>query len=135
MDLQGTALRGVGEGIIEGVVLHWDGPISFLGDVNPATGIMERDGTELDLKDAILFFREGAGSTVGSYVVYNLKLNDKAPKAMVMIKADAIISIGCILADIPLIHRVDPAVWEKVRTGDHARLDPSNGTISIWRSP
>jgi predicted aconitase with swiveling domain len=122
----------VGEDIVEGEVLHWDGPVSFLGDVDPSTGILERDGQKFDLRNKILFFREGAGSTVGSYVIFNLKLNGKAPTSMVMIKADAIISIGCILADIPLIHRIDPVEWEMVKTGDHAIVDPSNGKISIW---
>lgn len=135
LDLIGTPLRGIGGGPVEGNVIHWDGPISFLGDVDPSTGIMERDGEEFDLKDSILFFREGAGSTVGSYVIYNMKLNGKAPRSLVMIKADAIISIGCILADIPLIHRIDPGEWEKVRTGDRAMVDPSKGRISVWKGP
>jgi predicted aconitase with swiveling domain len=130
--LKGIPLRGVGEIPVEGDVLLWDGPISFLGDVDPSTGMMERDGMVMDLKDSILFFREGAGSTVGSYVVYNLKLNGKAPRSMIMIKADAIISIGCILADIPLIHRIDPVEWGKIKTGDRARVDPATGNIDIW---
>jgi predicted aconitase with swiveling domain len=131
--LKGTALKGVGDSPQEGFALCWDGPISFLGDVDPSTGILRKDGKEMDLKDKILFFREGAGSTVGSYVVYNLRLNDKAPRSMVMIRADAIISIGCILADIPLVHRVDPVDWEKVETGDRVVVDPKSGSVSVWK--
>ncbi len=134
IQLMGKALRGVGEGTIEGDILFWNGSISFLGDVDPSTGIFKKDGKSMDLKDKILFFREGAGSTVGSYVVYNLRLNDKAPKAMVMLKADAIISIGCVLADIPLVHRVEPGEWEKAGTGDRAVVEPKSGKVSIWSS-
>ncbi|MGA1819876.1 MAG: aconitase X swivel domain-containing protein [Thermoplasmatota archaeon] len=131
--LKGDPLRGVGEAPVEGEALVFDGPISFLGDVDPSTGILEKEGTRMLLKDRVLFFREGAGSTVGSYVVYNLRLNDMAPAAMVMLKADAIISIGCILADIPLVHRVPPDEWGRVETGDRIVLDPGSGEVAVWK--
>jgi len=132
--LKGVALKGVGKGLVQGEVLLWDHPISFLGDVDPETGILKRDGFEADITDRLLFFTEGSGSTVGSYVIYNLKLNGKAPRALVMAKADAIITIGCILADIPLVHRVPRDEWSGIRTGDRAVLDPVSGTVSIWKS-
>ncbi|MGA1872649.1 MAG: aconitase X swivel domain-containing protein [Thermoplasmatota archaeon] len=133
LSFKGDPLRGMGSSKVRGEALVWDGPISFLGDVDPDTGILEKDGMRLQLEDRILFFREGAGSTVGSYVVYNLKLNGKAPGAMVMLRADAIISIGCILADIPLVHRVPADEWERVASGDRVELDPRSGEISVWK--
>jgi predicted aconitase with swiveling domain len=132
--LQGVALKGVGKNPVEGEVLLWNRPISFLGDVDPETGNLSREGHNANITEMIVLFTEGAGSTVGSYVIYNLKLNGKAPRAMVMVKADAIITIGCILADIPLVHRVPPDEWDRIRTGDRAVLDPVSGTVSIWKS-
>ncbi|MGA1848163.1 MAG: aconitase X swivel domain-containing protein [Thermoplasmatota archaeon] len=131
---KGVALKGVGRVPVEGEVLLWDRPISFLGDVNPETGDLSREGFEANISGRIVLFTEGAGSTVGSYVIYNLKLNGKAPRAMVMAKADAIITIGCILADIPLVHRVPMDQWGRIKTGDWAVLDPVSGTVCIWKS-
>ncbi|MBN1539965.1 MAG: DUF126 domain-containing protein [Candidatus Thermoplasmatota archaeon] len=131
---KGAALKGVAPSKVEGEALFWNGSISFLGDVDPILGVLEKEGMRAPLKGRIMFFREGAGSTVGSYVIYNLELNKRAPAAMVMLKADAIISIGCILADIPLIHRVPPDEWGRVETGDHVTVDPSSGEVSVWKS-
>lgn len=133
IQFKGNPLRGVASLKVEGEALFWDGSISFLGDVDPTQGVFEKEGIRIPLNGRIMFFREGAGSTVGSYVIYNLKLNGTAPAAMIMLKADAIISIGCILADIPLIHRVPPGEWGRVKTGDHVTVDPSSGTVSVWK--
>jgi predicted aconitase with swiveling domain len=130
--LQGVSLKGVGTKPVTGKVLFWNRPISFLGDVDPETGVVSRDGHIAELADRIVFFTEGAGSTVGSYVIYNLKLNGKAPRSLVMIKADAIITIGCILADIPLVHRIALDGWNRVKEGALAEVDPSNGRIKVW---
>jgi hypothetical protein len=129
----GTPLKGVGGGKIKGEVLRWKGAISFLGDVDPENGKLTKDDFAGDIKNRILVFEEGAGSTVGSYVVYNLRLYDKAPLAMVMSRADAIITIGCILADIPLINRVNEDIMNDIATGDLLELDPASGRISVWK--
>jgi predicted aconitase with swiveling domain len=125
----GRPLKGVGTSKVMGAVLKWDGSISFLGDVDPEAGVLRKDGKEFDLKDKILVFTEGAGSTVGSYVIYNLWLFGKAPAAMVMSKADAIITIGCILADIPLVSGIEKEVMELISTGDMMEVDPASGVI------
>ena len=126
-------LKGVGKDRIRGKVLKWDGSISFLGDVDPIKGTLAKDGRIFHLKDVILLFREGAGSTVGSYVVYNLRLYDNAPMAMAMVKADAIITIGCILADIPLLNKVPPVELDRIDTGDVMEADPGSGEVLVWK--
>lgn len=127
------ALKGIGKRKIKGTVLKWDGSISFLGDVDPLKGTLTKGDSVFDLKDVILLFREGAGSTVGSYVVYNLRLYDKAPKAMAMVKADAIITIGCILADIPLLNKVPPDMLDSIDSGDVMEMDPGTGQVLVWK--
>ena len=125
-------MKDVGIGPVSGEVLRWLRPISFLGDVDPSTGLLSSGGESASVKGKVLVFPEGAGSTVGSYVVYNLKLEDNAPVAMVMAKADAIITIGCILADIPLVHRFPAEELASISTGDRAEVDPSSGTVKVW---
>lgn len=134
LSFQTQPLKGLGEGRIKGEVLKWDGSISFLGDVDPEKGVLTKDGMDLHLKDRILLFREGAGSTVGSYVVYNLRLYDNAPLALAMVKADAIITIGCILADIPLMNKVPPDMLDSIESGDTMEIDPVSGEILVCKA-
>jgi predicted aconitase with swiveling domain len=101
--------------------------------VDPEKGTLTKDEFVGRLKDRILVFEEGAGSTVGSYVIYNLRLSDNAPLGMIMSKADAIITIGCILADIPLLNRVDERIMQEISTGDILEMDPVSGKIAVWK--
>ena len=59
-------------------------PISFLGTVDPETGEVVDPGHQLygsNLGGKVLIFPGGKGSTVGSYVIYQLKKRGVAPSA------------------------------------------------------
>ncbi|TXT62954.1 MAG: hypothetical protein BAJALOKI1v1_820014 [Promethearchaeota archaeon] len=84
-------------------------PISFLGDVNPNTGIITDKFNPLrgqSIVNRCLIFPYGKGSTVGSYILYQLRKNNKAPASIVNIKAEAIVAVGAIISDIPMIDEV-----------------------------
>ena len=134
LSFKGVALKGVGSSPVRGKALKWDRPISFLGDVDPGTGDISRDGLTGNVRDRVLVFPEGAGSTVGSYVIYNLKLSGNAPRAMLMRKAEAIIVMGCIIANIPLVHRIPEDQYESISTGDTVEVGPADGSIKLWKS-
>ncbi len=93
-------------GKVEGIVLKSSDPINFLGTVNKKTGIISdknHDLFEKPVKNTILLFPSGIGSSVGAYTIYSIKSNDAAPLAMVCQKADLTVATGCALANIPLI--------------------------------
>jgi len=93
-------------GKVEGIVLKSDDPINFLGTVNKKTGIISdknHDLFEKPVKNTILLFPSGIGSSVGAYTIYSIKSNDAAPLAMICKKADLTVATGCALANIPLI--------------------------------
>jgi predicted aconitase with swiveling domain len=93
-------------GKVEGVVLKSEDPINFLGTVNKKTGIISdknHDLFEKPVKNTILLFPSGIGSSVGAYTIYSIKSNDTAPLAMICKKADLTVATGCALANIPLI--------------------------------
>lgn len=84
--------------------------ISFLGDVDPKTGIIIERTNSLygkSVADKIFAFPHGKGSTVGSYVIYQLKKNGKAPAAIINFEAEAIVAVGAIISDIPMIQGID----------------------------
>jgi hypothetical protein len=93
-------------GKVQGIVLKSKDSINFLGTVDKKTGIISdknHDLFEKSLKDTILVFPSGVGSSVGAYTIYSIKKNNTAPLAMICQKADLTVATGCALANIPLI--------------------------------
>jgi hypothetical protein len=93
-------------GKVQGIVLKSEKPINFLGTVDKKTGIISdknHDLFEKSIKDTILVFPSGVGSSVGAYTIYSIKSNNTAPLAMICQKTDLTVVTGCALANIPLI--------------------------------
>ena len=112
-------------GRAEGTVLKSHSPINFLGTVDKKTGIVGDRGHDLfqkPIKDTVLAFPSGAGSSVGAYTIYSIKQNNSAPAAMVCTKADLTVATGCALANIPLL-TVSSEEFSSIRTGQHVSLD------------
>ena len=92
---------------------------------------MTEKGHELynkSIKNKILIFPRGKGSTVGSYVIYALKKEGNAPLAIINAEAEPIVAVGAIISDIPMFE-VD--LKGKAKTGDLVRIDADRGEIEI----
>ena len=76
-------------------------------------------------------FPKGKGSTVGSYVLYQLKKNGHAPAAIVNRETETIIATGCILAEIPLVDRLGSDPLEVIHSGDRVRVDGREGRVIV----
>jgi len=112
-------------GKVQGVVLKSEKPINFLGTVDKKTGIISdknHDLFEKSIKDTILVFPSGVGSSVGAYTIYSIKSNNTAPLAMICQKADLTVATGCALANIPLIIISDEE-FSSVKNGMKILLD------------
>jgi predicted aconitase with swiveling domain len=125
--------RGIVEGVCKGEALVSAKPLSFLGGVDPADGVIVEKGHDLCgecVKDKILCFPHGHGSTVGSYVLYTLAKKNLAPKAIVNQTADPVVVVGAIIAEIPMIDKID---IEQIRTGDIAEVNACDGVVKILK--
>jgi hypothetical protein len=99
----------IASGCASGAGLVTKEPISFLGNVNPETGVVVDPDHELYgqcVSGKVLIFPCGKGSTVGSYVIYQLKKRGLAPVAMINIRSEPIVAVGAIISGIPLVDRV-----------------------------
>ncbi|MCD1293431.1 hypothetical protein CUJ83_00260 [Methanocella sp. CWC-04] len=108
--------------------------ISFLGGVDPKTGIVIEKGHALygkNVKDTVLIFPGGKGSTVGSYVIYQLKKNGVAPAAMINIRAEPIVAVGAIISGIPMVDKLEKDPVETINDGDMVTVDGTDGTIEV----
>jgi len=93
-------------GCAAGPALATKEPISFLGNVDPETGMVVDPGHELYgrcIAGRVLIFPGGKGSTVGSYVLYQLKKRGLAPVAMMNLRTEPIVAVGAIISGIPLV--------------------------------
>ena len=112
-------------GKVQGIVLKSEKPINFLGTVDKKTGIMSdknHDLFEKSIKDTILVFPSGVGSSVGAYTIYSIKSNNTAPLAMICQKADLTVATGCALANIPLI-TISDEEFSSIKNGMTISLD------------
>lgn len=99
-------LKIIVKGKAKGKIMKSNYPINFLGAVDKKTGTIrdnKHDMFQKSLKDVILVFPHGIGSSVGAYTIYSLKSNGSAPAAMICTKADLSVVSGCALANIPLV--------------------------------
>jgi hypothetical protein len=125
--------RGIAGGRSKGVALVSTKPLSFLGGVDYNSGIVIEKDHDLNgqpLKDRVLCFPSGHGSTVGSYVLYSLVKKGVGPKAIVNQIGDIIIVVGAIISEIPLVDQIDIS---QIKTGDVVEVDGDKGSVKIMR--
>jgi len=127
------ACRAITRGRAEGEALVTKEYISFLGGIDKETGIVKED-CEIkgeSVAGRILVFPGGKGSTVGSYVLLNLRKNGVAPKAIINKKTDTIIAVGAAMAEIPLVEVRDEKFFEAVKTGDRVVVNADEGYVEL----
>jgi predicted aconitase with swiveling domain len=102
--------RKIAKGEITGEALVTTQGISFFGGVDPTTGIITEKGHELEgqsIKNKILVFPQGKGSTVGSYALYRMKKQGTSPLALINKECETIVAVGAIISEIPCVDKID----------------------------
>ena len=125
-------LKIIVKGKAKGKIMKSNSPINFLGAVDKKTGIIrdnKHDMFQKSLKDSILVFPHGIGSSVGAYTIYSLKSNGSAPAAMICTKADLSVASGCALANIPMVI-ANQEQYDSLLDGQEITLDAESGTFS-----
>ena len=123
--------RMISPGKCRGIAIVSKEPIGFYGGIDIKTGYVIEKNHPLEgkcIKNKILVFPCGKGSTVGSYVLYGLKRNNVAPIGIINEETETIVATGVILAGIPCIDKID---IKKIKTGDNLLLDANNGIVNI----
>ncbi|HEX2988746.1 MAG TPA: DUF126 domain-containing protein, partial [Chloroflexota bacterium] len=118
----------------EAVVSHE--PISFIGGVDPLTGIVTERGHEIEgsnIAGKVLVYPTGKGSTGASYRLYEMVYRKTAPVALVQGERDPVTTVGCIMGNIPAVDGFDQDPTEAVTTGDFVEVDADTGTVTITR--
>jgi hypothetical protein len=124
-------LKIIVKGKTQGKILKTNMPINFLGSVDKKTGIINDNRHDLagkSIKNTILVFPHGVGSSVGAYTIYSLKSNNSAPLAMICNKVDLTVASGCALANIPMVIATEQE-YDGLKDGNQIVLDAESGKI------
>ncbi|MBI2937511.1 MAG: DUF126 domain-containing protein [Thaumarchaeota archaeon] len=123
--------RVISRGRAKGEALVSSESISFFGGVDPSTGtVMDKKHPLFNRSVAgkILVFTTGKGSTVGSYVLYQLAKNGKAPIGIICREAEPIVAVGAIMGSIPMVDQPDTFDF---KDGQTVAIDGYNGLILV----
>ena len=125
-DLKGRVIKA---GTAAGPALVSSEPIGFLGGVDPESGLVIEKGHPLEgvcISGTVLCFPTGKGSTVGSYTLYRMKKEDRAPVAILNVESETIVAVGAIISEIPM---VDQVKIERIRSGDWVQIKGAQVTV------
>ena len=119
---------------IAGEVLITRSKISFLGDIDINTGKIV--GSDIDIKgeiirNKILIFPEGRGSTVGSNVIYGLSRKGLAPKLIATCRAEPITISGAIYGEVPMISNLSEKIFDHLKNHDIVKVTITDGEAFI----
>lgn len=126
--------RKIFGGKAEGEALVSKEGISFYGGVDPDTGVVTERGHPLEgqsITGKVLVFPVGKGSTVGSYTIYRLKKNGKAPSAIINKECETVVAVGAIISEIPCVDQID---IENIKTGDKLKVNADEGIVECAKS-
>jgi predicted aconitase with swiveling domain len=123
--------RKISPGSANGEALVTTQGISFYGGVDPETGVVVEKDHELEgqsVTGKVLVFPSGKGSTVGSYVLYQLAKTGKGPVAIINKQTETIVAVGCIISEIPAVDKIP---IDQIKTGQQLRVDATIGVVEL----
>ena len=124
----------VSAGKAEGEAVVYNGPFSFMGDMDPATGIVPVPRHQLQgksLVNKVFVFTTGKGSSAGDSIAWIAKQNGNAPAAIICLESEPVLSGALIATEIPAVDRPDKDIFQLINTGDYVKVDATHGIIEV----
>ena len=126
--------QGIGNKV-EGIVLCANDNFSARYDLDRINGIFSRPQHKLfgqTYKNKILVLNESKGGVASAWMLYEMKIRDVVPKAILFNRANTILAQGAALADLPMCDRFeDGDITSLLSTGDKVIVDPVTGKVEV----
>ena len=120
---------------VEGIVLCANDNFSARYDLDRINGVFSRPQHKLfgkTYKDKILVLNESKGGVASAWMLYEMKMRDVVPKAIIFNKANTILAQGAALANLSMCDRFeDGDITSLLKTGDNVVVDPVLGFVEI----
>jgi len=121
-------------GLAEGEALVTCQPLTFVGGLDPATGLVTEKNHELTgqcITGKILVYPKGKGSTGNAYRMYDMAVQGTGPAAIINQIAEPVTAIGAIMGEIPMVDKLSQDPLSAIATGDWVRVEASQGVVII----
>ncbi len=134
--------RGLTGGVAEGEALVSRDSLVWSHGVEPSTGRINDVRVAVCgecVRDKVLVYPLGKGSTSGSTWMLESTRCGNAPKAIINRETELIILTGAMLssalygADIPVVDRLDGDPCDVIETGDWVRVDGARGIVEVYK--
>ena len=133
-NISGKGLPSQEEWIVSGKAMVTDVPITYLGYVNRDTGVIEEPGHPLDgvaIKDTVLIYPKGSGSTVAPFVLMGLIYTGFGPKAILNRDVCPLTLPAASLLSLPYAHGFDQDPTIAINNGDDVEVVLNDGKVSL----
>ena len=123
--------KGIGENVI-GEALVANDNFSARYDLDREKGVFSRKLHKLynqSYVDKILVLNSAKGGVATSWMLRNMKLNNKSPKALILNSTNPIMVQAVAFADITLIHNFDTDITSYFKTGDILNINPFKACV------
>jgi len=119
----------------EGIVLCAKDNFSARYDLDRVKGLFSRPQHKLfgkSYKNKILVLNESKGGVASAWMLYEMKVRDVVPKAILFNKANTILAQGAALANLTMCDRfIDGDITSLLKTGDKVIINPSEGYVEV----
>ena len=79
-----------------------------------------------------MVLNESKGGVASAWMLYEMKIRDVVPKAILFNRANTILAQGAALADLPMCDRFeDGDITSLLSTGDKVIVDPVTGKVEV----
>ena len=123
--------KGIGETVI-GEALVANDNFSARYDLDREKGVFSRKLHKLynqSYVDKILVLNSAKGGVATSWMLRNMKLNNKSPKALILNFTNPIMVQAVAFADITLIHNFNTDITSYFKTGDTLNINPYKACV------
>jgi phosphomecalonate degydratase small subunit len=135
VDLVLRGRPGVGP-VVEGEALVSGQGFSARYDLNRKTGLFSRESHDLygqSVVGRVLVHTTAKGGVATAWALLEMRERGTAPLGLLFSTTNPIMVQGAVLANLPLLHRLEPDAPRTIRSGDRVRLNPAAGTVEVWR--
>lgn len=127
--------RGLGEAVEAEAIVSAQG-FNARYDLDRSTGLFSRPEHDLfgqSIVGKVFIFATPKGGIATSWALLDMRQRQLAPAALLCRRANPVVVQGAVLADLPLMDRLDLDPGCEILTGDWVRVDPVAGEVSVWR--
>ena len=120
----------------EGVALVCEEGFSARYDYDRYTGVISRESHALcgqSIAGEIVVFRASKGGVATSWMMLDMVERGTCPAGFIFGRTNPVMVQGAVLANVALMHELEPDPLATIRSGDTVRMRPADAVVEVVR--